>query len=54
MPPTPLTPSLETDRLRLDPLTSGDAEAMAEALCDPGLYRFIGGEPPSVDELRGL
>jgi RimJ/RimL family protein N-acetyltransferase len=54
--PTPeptRTPTIETDRLRLDPLAPDDADEMTPALSDPELYRFIGGAPPTVDELRG-
>jgi len=43
---------LVTSRLRLDPLRVEDAEAMTGVLADPALYRFTGGEPPSVDGLR--
>ena len=35
----------------LEPLRVEHAEEMAGVLADPGLYRFTGGEPPSVDEL---
>lgn len=52
--PTPPTPTLETERLRLDPLRAEDAEAMAGVLSDPEIYRFIGGGPPTADELREL
>ena len=45
-------PTLETDRLRLEPLRVEDAEEMAGVLADPSLYTFIGGEPPTVEELR--
>jgi RimJ/RimL family protein N-acetyltransferase len=44
--------TLETERLVLAPLTAGDAEEMVEVLSDPALYRFTGGEPPSLAELR--
>lgn len=47
-----MTPTLPTDRLRLDPLAPDDAHEMAPALSDPALYRFIGGEPPTPDALR--
>ncbi len=48
------TPTLDTDRLRLLPLRTADAEEMAGALSDPVLYRFIGGAPPTPAELREL
>jgi RimJ/RimL family protein N-acetyltransferase len=42
-----------TDRLLLTPLLVGDAEEMVEVLADPALYEFTGGEPATLDELRG-
>lgn len=55
MPPIwsqPATPNLRTDRLDLEPLAEAHAEAMLGVLGDPGLYAFIGGEPPDLRELR--
>ena len=52
-PPT-ATPTIETDRLRLLPLRTDDAEEMAAALSDTALYEFIGGAPPTPAELREL
>ena len=46
------TPTIETARLRLLPLRVDDAEEMAIALSDPGLYEFIGGSPRTPAELR--
>ena len=43
---------LQTLRLRLDPLTVGDAAAMAEVLADPSIHRYTFDSPPSVEELR--
>lgn len=43
---------IETTRLRLDPLRIEHAEEVAAVLDDPGLHKFIGGEPETVDELR--
>ncbi|UOE21916.1 GNAT family N-acetyltransferase [Thermobifida halotolerans] len=43
---------IRTARLRLDPLRVDDAAEMAEALADPALYRFLGGEPPDEERLR--
>jgi RimJ/RimL family protein N-acetyltransferase len=43
---------IETDRLRLTPLTVQDADAMVQVLADPALYTFIGGGPPSLEQLR--
>ncbi len=46
------TPALATERLTLDPLRVTDAGVMAIVLADSGLYRFIGGAPPTAAELR--
>jgi RimJ/RimL family protein N-acetyltransferase len=43
---------LTTARLALDPLRPEDAEEMLDVLDDPALYAFIGGEPPTLDQLR--
>jgi RimJ/RimL family protein N-acetyltransferase len=43
---------LLTPRLELDPLTIEDAHEMVDVLADPGLYRFTGGEPPTLVQLR--
>lgn len=40
-----------TSRLRMLPLQVEHSEEMAAVLADPELYRFTGGEPPTVDEL---
>lgn len=40
------------DSLTLRPLSIDDAEVMETVLADPALYVFIGGEPPSAEELR--
>ena len=45
------TPSLEAARLRLTQLAPGDAADLAAAMSDPGLYAYIGGAPPMVDEV---
>jgi len=45
-------PRLETERLVLVPLAVSDAEEMLGVLGDPELYHFIGGEPPTPEELR--
>ncbi len=49
---TPVLARLVTPRLRMDPLRVEDAEAMRGVLADPALYRFTGGEPPTLDSLR--
>jgi RimJ/RimL family protein N-acetyltransferase len=43
--------TLATERLELLPLRVDNAGEMAAVLADPALYRFIGGEPPTVDGL---
>ncbi|MEU6037453.1 GNAT family N-acetyltransferase [Actinomadura sp. NPDC047616] len=48
----PLTESLRTSRLLLEPLAVHHAEEMAEALADPRLHRYIGGRPLTAAELR--
>jgi len=48
----PDTAVLTSARLRLEPVTIGHADAMVDVLADPDLYTFIGGEPPTVEELR--
>jgi RimJ/RimL family protein N-acetyltransferase len=36
----------------LTPLTVDDADAMVGVLADPALYTFIGGRPPTLEQLR--
>lgn len=48
----PLTPRLRSARLDLVPLVPADAPEMVDVLADPALYAFIGGEPPSLPDLR--
>ena len=43
---------LRTQRLDLEPLRVEHAEEMAAVLDDEQLYVFIGGSPPTVDDLR--
>ena len=45
-------PFLEGDRLVLGPLRADHAEEMVVALSDPGLYRYTGGSPATLGELR--
>jgi RimJ/RimL family protein N-acetyltransferase len=45
-------PSLETLRLRLEPLRVDHAEEMVPVLADERLYAFTGGTAPTLDELR--
>lgn len=47
-----MTPALETRRLRLTPLQESDSAEMVSVLADHGLYEFIGGTPPTLDELE--
>ncbi|HUO45306.1 MAG TPA: GNAT family N-acetyltransferase [Acidimicrobiia bacterium] len=51
MGPNPTAP-LATDRLALTPLQPTDAEDMVRVLADIELYRFTGGKPPSIDDLK--
>jgi RimJ/RimL family protein N-acetyltransferase len=44
--------AIQTERLLLEPPAIGDAEEMAGVLRDPALYLFIGGEPPTPQDLR--
>ncbi|MHB1886743.1 MAG: GNAT family N-acetyltransferase, partial [Acidimicrobiales bacterium] len=49
---SPEAPVLRSRRLRLEPLRVEHAEEMAPLLDDPQLYRFTGGRPATVSELR--
>jgi RimJ/RimL family protein N-acetyltransferase len=42
---------IATEHLELTPLRVADAEEMVAVLADPSLYGFIGGEPPTLDDL---
>jgi RimJ/RimL family protein N-acetyltransferase len=48
----PVVAPMRTPRLRLDPLRVGDAPSMEPLLADPDLYRFTGGAPPTLQQLR--
>jgi len=48
----PIAETIRTQRLVLEPLSVHHADEMAEVLDDRRLYRFIGGEPLTRDELR--
>jgi RimJ/RimL family protein N-acetyltransferase len=50
--PPPHTNELTTDRLALPRLRVSDAREMQTVLADPGLYRFTGGSPPSLEQLE--
>jgi RimJ/RimL family protein N-acetyltransferase len=43
---------LKTAQLYLEPLGPAHAEELAPLLADVSLYRFIGGEPPDLGQLR--
>jgi hypothetical protein len=43
---------ISTPRTVLTPITVADADEMVEVLAGRELYAFIGGEPPSVEQLR--
>jgi len=47
----PQADPLDSDRLALEPLAVDHAAEMLTALAPPELYRFAGGEPPTLDEL---
>jgi RimJ/RimL family protein N-acetyltransferase len=49
---TGLADIIETERLRLVPLQVADAGELAAVLGDVRLYEWIGGQPPTEDELR--
>lgn len=44
---------IETARLVLLPVTADDADKLAAILADERLYGFTGGEPGTLEELRG-
>lgn len=46
------TPELQTHRLLLVPLQVADAPEMVDVLADRNLYRFTGGDPPSLRDLE--
>ena len=48
----PVATPIATARLTLEPLTVAHAAEMVDLLADPALYPFIGGGPPTLDELR--
>lgn len=48
--PAPVT--LTSARLRLDPLGAEHASEMVDVLADPSIYEYIGGAPPSDEQLR--
>ena len=43
---------VEAERVRLEPLTVDHAESMVDVLADASLYRFTGGQPPTLSELQ--
>jgi len=43
---------LESERLVLEPLRPEHADELAPVLDDVALHRFIGGEPPGLEDLR--
>jgi RimJ/RimL family protein N-acetyltransferase len=48
----PRAVALRTDRLSLEPLVVEHASEMVAALAPRDLYRFTGGEPPTLEELE--
>lgn len=43
---------VESTRVVLDPLTVQHAPEMVPALADPSTYEFIGGTPPTLEQLH--
>jgi hypothetical protein len=43
---------LETDRLLLEPITTGHVEKMLQILCNEALYHYIPQNPPSSESLK--
>lgn len=48
----PVIEPVETARLRLEALTVDHAVPMVDVLSDGALYEYIGGQPPTLSELR--
>ncbi|GAA2587373.1 GNAT family N-acetyltransferase [Actinomadura fulvescens] len=48
----PIAETIQTPRLTLEPPAVHDADEMAEVLGDHRLHDFIGGDPPTLAELR--
>lgn len=48
----PVFKSMETRSLRLETLAVDHAVPMVDVLADGALYQYIGGQPPTVAELR--
>lgn len=48
------TEPISSGRLLLTPLDAADAAEMVNVLSDPDLYTFMGGEPPTLDQLEEL
>jgi RimJ/RimL family protein N-acetyltransferase len=48
----PVIEPIESVRVRLEPLTVEHAVEMVHTLSAPSLYEFIGGEPPTSEQLR--
>jgi RimJ/RimL family protein N-acetyltransferase len=48
----PAAERIETPRLRLEPLTVGHADEMAQILDDVSLHEYTGGRPETLEQLR--
>jgi RimJ/RimL family protein N-acetyltransferase len=48
----PAAEPIQTERLSLEPLRVDHAAEMVGVLRGPGLYKFTGGRPPSLEDLR--
>ncbi len=46
--------AIDTPRLRLEPLTADHASEMVSVLASSELYRYTGGSPPTIEELKRL
>lgn len=44
---------IETERLRLEPLRRDHADEIVTVLDDPALHSYIGGQPATLEQLRG-
>jgi RimJ/RimL family protein N-acetyltransferase len=50
--PWPAADTVVSPRLLLDPLTVDAADEMVSVLSDPELYKYTGGQPPTLEQLR--
>lgn len=50
--PWPAVDTVLSRRLLLEPLTVDAADEMVSVLSDPELYKYTGGQPPTLEQLR--